>query len=91
MYWISVNEKLPDDGQKILVYYHQDIYTAVLYNICILCQQPEHFTDGTWCADTDTITYWMHLPKPPAYAHAKSSRYERKKRPLNHHFNARLK
>ena len=52
--WISVDERLPDKWQRVLVNYYG--------NVCISWQN----ANGTWfeCWN-DKVTHWMPLPEPP--------------------------
>lgn len=62
--WISVNEKLPEVGQNVLIYYPKwdgdEIQVAKLdcdaltFDIC-----------GEFNVGTGVVTHWMPLPEPP--------------------------
>ena len=61
MEWISVKDRLPEEGRAILVYcpQYKNQYCAFL-------------TDGTWMIFCDVsiickedVKYWMPLPEPP--------------------------
>ena len=62
--WISVNEKLPEVGQFVLVYYPEwgnDAiqvgmleYDRLYFDIC-----------GEFCFPVNKVTHWMILPEPP--------------------------
>lgn len=69
--WISVNDRLPFDGQWVLIYIKEhlgcDKYTVGLYS-------PGCYKNGDWLtmmADlpnidgSPTATHWMPLPKAP--------------------------
>lgn len=57
--WISVKERLPEEGEDVLVYLGEGIF-----EICWTLK------DGFWetrdsYLDTDAVTHWMPLPEPP--------------------------
>jgi hypothetical protein len=58
--WIPVSEKLPKDGNKVIVYSYEngDFHTAELDG------KLWHLDCG-WLLDVDDFTHWMPLPKPP--------------------------
>ena len=57
--WISVKERLPEVGEDVLAYLGKGIFET-----CWALK------DGFWetrdsYLDTDAVTHWMPLPKPP--------------------------
>lgn len=57
--WISVKERLPEAGEDVIAYLGEGIF-----EICWMLK------DGVWetrdsYLDTDAVTHWMPLPKPP--------------------------
>lgn len=62
--WISVEERLPKVGDKVLLYEHD----GFLRNICVdlitdyanACLMRDEY-DARW----DAVTHWMPLPEPP--------------------------
>ena len=57
--WISVKERLPEEGEDVLAYLGEGIF-----EICWMLK------DGVWetrdsYLDTDAVTHWMALPEPP--------------------------
>lgn len=86
MYWVSVNERLPQVGLKVITWQEPLMRIACYYAICPLCGQEQHFAAKSWCADLYSLSHWMHLPHPPAPKEGKCLRYERKKRPYNKAF-----
>lgn len=57
--WISVKERLPEEGEDVLAYLGEGIF-----GICWLLK------DGYWeTRDSflypDDVTHWMPLPEPP--------------------------
>jgi hypothetical protein len=73
MEWISVEKRLPEPYEKVLVYekYMDDIpVTAYLSKNKIWVPYDEHFSvygDGEImnCFEQKNITHWMPLPDPP--------------------------
>jgi hypothetical protein len=67
MQWISVNDRLPIDKNKIddykiievLVYRYGHVSTEI-YQAGIMPEPWGYFNDNT-----DEITHWQPLPKPP--------------------------
>lgn len=58
--WISVEERLPESGETVLVWHHGEVQMAWL----------NHFTNGVAYFVRDTHynfepTHWMPLPSPP--------------------------
>lgn len=61
--WISVKDRLPEDGQRILVHLDLDI------EICYFSKEDgwKNMDGGDWYEiDSKYVTHWMTLPKPPA-------------------------
>lgn len=61
--WVSIKDRLPKDGQDILVYLHNGEETRIA---------PCNYDKGAWydcvmnCAVAiSNITHWMPLPEPP--------------------------
>lgn len=65
--WISANEELPTDGERVLVWYEYFRFgdTNSMYQTYGIGYQYE----GRWSGDVQGIKarclYWMTLPKPP--------------------------
>ncbi len=54
--WISVQDRLPDDGKELLVYEKYFGYFVAAYN------------DGYWTNflfNNPEVTHWRELPDPP--------------------------
>lgn len=49
MEWISVEDKLPYDGERVLVFRKGFFQQLILWDYC----------------DKETYTHWMPLPEPP--------------------------
>ncbi len=59
MEWISVKDRLPEEGQKVLTYLGE--FDGCRTNYLILCPYP------IWACllETEEVTHWMLLPEPP--------------------------
>lgn len=60
--WISVNEKLPESDDKILVTNGKEVYQGYEYNVF-----PDERPYAFWVDDYlfIDITHWMPMPTPP--------------------------
>lgn len=56
--WISVEERLPEEAESVLVRIR--LCDATWYEVA-------HRINGRW--STTCITHWMHLPEPPKEEH----------------------
>lgn len=72
MEWISIENALPEDSEKCLVYgileYQEeyDIYKAVFHKEVFTDNVIEsQFWEAEWGYDFIIITHWMPLPKTP--------------------------
>lgn len=77
MQWINVKDKLPKDGQRVIVYkdYGDDSFIATAdYNKNGWGGENDNsisekflldLTTANFYLDDAPITYWMPLPKPP--------------------------
>lgn len=61
--WVSVNDRLPKDGQDVLGYLYNGEETRIA---------PVNYDKGTWydcvmncTVAINSITHWMPLPEPP--------------------------
>ncbi len=63
MNWISVKERLPEDGELVLVYNARDDFLAVLEHDSSEYESPWH--GGDYWLDEDDVTHWMPLPELP--------------------------
>lgn len=69
--WISVEERLPENGNDVLCwyeYYRYGDYNRMYQTYGIGC-----CWNGTWCGDVSSgsrakVLYWMPLPEPPKEA-----------------------
>ena len=68
MEWISVEDRLPERGQDVLIYFETGNNMAVGF---ITGQDKSlsfwaTYTDDGWYTDCDSIPqFWMPIPEPP--------------------------
>ena len=63
MEWISVEDRLPEVAQYILVYLDFKIQSVMLFNNLDEFVSPHHQNGmSSWSKD---VTHWMPLPEPP--------------------------
>lgn len=62
--WISVEERLPDNYQEVLVYRgcHKGLMNVYTYTCNNQWEDEYGYWNGT---DSEGITHWMPLPMPP--------------------------
>lgn len=70
MDWISVNGRLPEEGEPIFVYgVLEHIPRPGIYKARYFSKINEYkrdvFWESEWAYDIDKVTHWMPLPKPP--------------------------
>lgn len=76
MEWISVKDRLPDDGKYVLVYPAEDFHITVGYferdnvHYYIESNGSKFYTDDGWeteipWAQKGRVTHWMPLPEHP--------------------------
>lgn len=61
--WVSVNERLPDIGQRVLT------QKGGYVTICSLYRRGQgklRWDNGTRLSDLEQYTHWMPIPKPPS-------------------------
>ena len=66
--WISVDDRLPEESQDVLVFVKSESYEWLDFVYAYVC--PEYgncfFEDIDTCEDYNIgITHWMPSPKPP--------------------------
>ncbi len=60
--WISVKDRLPNEGQEVLCYGGGNLMNVYIY-LDDDCWEDEY---GYWeTAESEGITHWMPLPEPP--------------------------
>ena len=60
--WISVKDRLPEQGQQVLIYSRYDFCEVALY---IGIPGKWRVTWNHDMLDADSVTHWMPLPQPP--------------------------
>lgn len=55
--WISVDERLPQNDDRVLVYIHSERSYTML--------DTDRILDGKWVRWGEDVTHWMPLPQPP--------------------------
>lgn len=63
--WISVNDRLPDDFHKVLVYIDKPLKYGQRIFFSNLCQGEWNNINGSSWPDMPKVTHWMPLPVPP--------------------------
>ena len=73
MEWISVEDRLPDSGEWVLMYLNKflgvDQYRAGFYSMGTWLSAA-NWTEDNYTLSADNITYWMPLPDPPEVSDA---------------------
>ena len=66
--WISVNDRLPEDGIHVLTYCPQEKEVKVNYLVILGLDEHEKTIAPFWACtyEDDIISHWMPLPEPPA-------------------------
>jgi len=62
MEWISVKDKLPEEGENVLIY--EEAYSEVGY----LFRGKWRSMETDFCGEPyelEDVTHWMYLPEPP--------------------------
>jgi hypothetical protein len=76
MDWVAVNDRLPEDGQDVLVYHSADQHITVgyfeSYNVRYYIESDgsKFYTGSGWeteipWAPKGGVTHWMPLPRKP--------------------------
>ena len=75
--WISVDDRLPDDGQEVLIVWNGETRIAIvsiaLDGRALFGFDFEHVDGAEWNAMyrySDTIKFWQPLPPPPSLTKA---------------------
>ena len=56
--WISVNDKLPEDGESVLTYKNGNV------DVQVYEKNRNGWIQGNWFWSMATVTHWMPLPEP---------------------------
>lgn len=59
--WISVNERLPEHGDVVMVWHTYMEHPFV----CQWDERSDCWIDNKWAFGRNTITHWCRLPQPP--------------------------
>ena len=64
MEWISVNDRLPENVEDVLIVYDKSVYVGVWWpdSAVIFANQPGMYDDTI---PKNEVTHWMPLPPPP--------------------------
>lgn len=70
--WISVDDRLPDDGQEVLIVWNGETRIAIADLVpdgrALFSFSFEHIDADVWCAIyrySGEIKFWQPLPPPP--------------------------
>ena len=66
MEWISVKERLPDEGQMVLIASHCPYVDNDEVTICHAQYSESGYFDDFGFTFNEQVTHWMPLPNPPA-------------------------
>ena len=61
--WISVEESLPEDFQKVLVFWWE--HSEPMIDTAFWQKDAKHFDGQHWVRMEDKVTHWRPLPEPP--------------------------
>lgn len=61
--WISVEERLPEDFQKVLVFWWE--HSEPMIDTAFWQKDAKHFDGQHWVRMEDKVTHWRPLPEPP--------------------------
>ena len=59
--WISVNDRLPEHGDVVVVWHTYMEHPFV----CQWDERSDCWIDNKWTFGRNTITHWCYLPQPP--------------------------
>ena len=63
--WISVEDRLPEEGENVLIYTKTDITNYGMYTKRYGFSEREGFICGDGFMWVNTASHWMPLPTPP--------------------------
>ena len=61
--WISVEKRLPEDFQKVLVFWWE--HGEPMIDTAFWQRDAKRFDGQHWVRMEDKVTHWMPLPEPP--------------------------
>lgn len=62
--WIPVGERLPEDYQKVLVFWRE--HGEPMIDTAFWQLDAKRFDGQHWVRMEDKVTHWLPLPEPPA-------------------------
>ncbi len=65
MDWIKTSERIPEQGQNVLIYFPDNPYVNSSVWIVMFDKYLGCFCDYTKFIDLKDISHWMPLPEPP--------------------------
>lgn len=60
--WISIGEKLPEYGCRVLVFDGESVDICTYHKACE--QYPDAFWFDGFCSEHNKVTHWQRLPEP---------------------------
>ena len=66
--WISVKDKLPNEGERVLIYApktQNKYYVATFYILRDEIKFAMNIYGMSYCWYAEDVTYWQPLPEPP--------------------------
>ena len=61
--WISVKDRLPEDFQKVLVFWKE--HGEPMVDTAFWQKDAKRFDGEHWVRMEDKVTHWMPIPEPP--------------------------
>ena len=61
--WIPVTERLPEDFQKVLVFWQE--HSEPVIDTAFWMEESKSFNCSHWERAGEKVTHWMPLPEPP--------------------------
>lgn len=66
MEWISVKDRMPEDGRRVLCWNNQQhTQTIQVYNEEYGCWDAEDGDDSEYSCKSETISHWCYMPGNP--------------------------
>lgn len=90
--WTSVNERLPEYGTRVMIWYEGRASFGTLYEVCVVCHKADHFvSDGHHqCVSVDVVGHWSICPKAPYTPIKKIRVTTQKRKKINKTWNSNL-